>query len=70
MKIFFILILIIMFSSSMVFRGLIYGSIKSNRKSVGEGIEIEIKSNGKAYKTKTDKHGSYHLNIREGSGMI
>lgn len=45
--------------------GEIFGSIKSDGKSIGKGVKIELQAGQKTYKAETDSYGSYRCFVQE-----
>ena len=61
MRIAILTVSLIMVFVSPAFGGEIYGSIELNGRSIGGGLEIEIKCSDAARSTKTDEIGSYRF---------
>ncbi len=59
------LLLLILFLPTFAFAGQIYGSLKIDNKSVGEGVEIKIKCGEAPYSGRTDPYGSYSVYLRQ-----
>lgn len=51
---------------SLALAGEIYGGLAEGNRSVGEGVQVEIRCADKAYPSKaTDQYGSYRLYVQE-----
>ncbi len=50
---------------SPVFAGEIFGTIKNEGKTVGEGIKVEVVCGAKTYTAETNKFGAYRLVAQE-----
>ncbi|MGA1869842.1 MAG: hypothetical protein ACMUJM_15010 [bacterium] len=63
------LFLLVVLWPSIIFAGVVGGSIKKDGRPLGEGVEIRIIPEGsnsnKPYSTQTDKFGSYRCNLKE-----
>lgn len=67
MKVITIIFLLTILFPSLTFSGEIYGSIRVQKRSIGQGVIVEIKFNNNIDSTRTDKYGSYRIYV-EGEG--
>jgi hypothetical protein len=63
--------LFFLFVPSFVLAGEIYGTITTEGRPVGQGIDVRIEYGGNNYDTKTDNYGSYRAYIQGvGKGIL
>src|ERR1044071_8896272 len=59
-----VLLLLIFCLPIIAFAAQIYGSLRVNNASVGEGIPVRIQCGESAYDGKTDRYGAYSIPLR------
>jgi hypothetical protein len=65
------LLMILLFTASVVRAGELYGTIMYGSKPVASGVKVDITVAGKTYTAETDKFGSYRIVVKEkGKGEI
>lgn len=57
--------MLLLFFSTPVWAGEIYGSIRQGKRSIGAGTKVEIQCGRNAYAAETDRYGSYRLYLPE-----
>ncbi len=58
-------LLALLFCSSPLLAGEVFGTITEGNKPVAAGVKIEIATAGKTYTAQTDKFGSYRVIVKE-----
>ena len=66
MKSIIILALLILILPNFVFAGKIFGSLKEEGGSVGQGVDVHIKCGNEEHATKTDDYGAYEIYVPAG----
>lgn len=56
-----LMIVLLLFSPSLVMAGELRGTITEGGKSIGAGATVEVHCGDKAYSTTTDRYGAYRL---------
>ena len=59
------LLMVLLFTASVMRAGEVYGTITDGNKPVAAGVKVEITVAGKTFTAETDKFGSYRIVVKE-----